>query len=253
MTIKFDEFLDCFRDRPTVSEADIFEYFRRQDPELKLATLRWRLFDLRRRGKISRLARGIYSLTQLKEFQPDVSAVLKRAYRQIKRELPYAELCIWSTAWIDSLIVHQPTSKIIIAETEKIAVSKAFSLLNGHARASFLDPTEKEIEFYVLPNRESIVVKPLVLRAPLIHLDGIVAPRLEKILVDVFADRELFAALQGETLHELFRNALSQFHVDLTTLESYASRRGKRQELREFLTTDTRLPDFTQVALKGLL
>ena len=252
MRTNLNEFQAAFRDKPIVSEAAILEFFRREHPGLKLPTLRWRLFELRRKGEIARIARGFYSFQPLKPFRPEISSVLKRIYHELKRELPYSDLCVWSTAWLDSLIVHQPASKIIIAETEKVAVQKSFAILHGHGRASFIEPTEKEIQFYILPTQESVVVKPLLPRSPVMHLEGVVVPKLEKILVDLFADRELFKAQQGATLAELFRNSLTQFQVDLTTLESYASRRGKRRAIRDFVLSISGLPSGVEAALRGM-
>lgn len=253
MKMDWHEFQVAFKDRPIFEERAIFDFFRSENPEMKVPTLRWHLFELRRKGQISRVARGLYSLRVLKPFQPDISNALKRIFNELKRELPYAEHCVWSTSWLDALIVHQPASRMIVVESEKAAVPTAFEILSGHGRASFIEPTKKEVEFYLLSAGESVVVRPLALRAPIAHIEGVNVPRIEKILVDVFIDHELFKAFQGTTLEELFRNALSEFQVDLTTLGSYAARRGRRKALREFLAALPGLSTFTEEALKWMM
>ena len=251
MPIELTELQNAFRDEEIVSGTDLFKFLKTKYPDLTLPTLRWRLFELRRKGKITKVAKGRYSLHPLQPFKPPISSIIKRLHNEINRALPYTEHCIWSTAWLESMIVHQPSSKIILVEIEKAAVSKAFAILSEHGRASFLKPTKKEMQFYVLPTQESVIVKPMVLRSPIINIENVAIPRLEKILVDIFSDRELFTAFQGDTLVDIFRNSLTQFQIDLTTIGSYARRRGKQDEIRGFLSSISALPHFIETALRA--
>ena len=73
-------------------------------------------------------------------------------------------------------------------------------------------------------------------------VNGIIVPTLEKILVDIFADKILFNAYQGSELAFIFNTAYQKYELNLTKLLSYASRRGKQQELSDFLYLKTDIP-----------
>ena len=60
-------------------------------------------------------------------------------------------------------------------------------------------------------------------------------PTLEKILVDLFTDTDMFYFLQGIEKVYIFEAAIKKYTIDFSKMLSYAERRGKREELRKFL------------------
>ncbi len=87
---------------------------------------------------------------------------------------------------------------------------------------------------YYLPNEpEPIVIRHLVSQAPLLEVDGVRTAGLEKILVDLFCDAELFASFGGAELENIFREAFKTYPVNLYR---YAGRRRK-EAIAQFLQT----------------
>jgi len=67
--------------------------------------------------------------------------------------------------------------------------------------------------------------------------DGIVIPRLEKMLVDLFSRGPALEPFGDAEMERVFRNAFDTYALNVDTILRYAARRGKRQEMIEYLTS----------------
>ena len=77
-----------------------------------------------------------------------------------------------------------------------------------------------------------ILVKPMVTEAPLVDMDGVPIPTLEKRLVDLAFDKE-YAAMTGEQVQHLFQQSFELYPVSLSRLYRYAARKGKKEEIQD--------------------
>ena len=91
------------------------------------------------------------------------------------------------------------------------------------------------MENFVLESKDAIVIKSLTSESPLQEVDNITVPAIEKILVDLYADSEIFFFLQGSEMLNIFTNALEKYTVNTDRLLRYAKRRNKREELKKIL------------------
>ena len=87
---------------------------------------------------------------------------------------------------------------------------------------------------YVDLGEKSIIVKALTTESPVIMIDGVRMPTLEKILVDINADPD-FYYLQGDESFYIMQNALSLYSINTPKMLRYASRRGIRETLKTIL------------------
>ncbi len=85
--------------------------------------------------------------------------------------------------------------------------------------------------------RNVFVVRSLVTEAPVTSFDNVAIPRLEKILVDLVCEKDLFVSFQGEELRNIYHRALKDYDVSLSTLRRYARRRGKLEEIDRLIVT----------------
>jgi len=58
-------------------------------------------------------------------------------------------------------------------------------------------------------------------------------------LVDIFVDRKLFSVFQGSELVQIFNTLNRMYALNITRMTAYAKRRGKMQELIDFMTKNT--------------
>ena len=63
-------------------------------------------------------------------------------------------------------------------------------------------------------------------------------PLLEKILVDLFTENKLFYFYQGAELMHVYENALKNYTLNYTKFFSYAKRREREQDIKQFMTNN---------------
>jgi len=117
-----------------------------------------------------------------------------------------------------------------------------FNFLQGRLMGKvFLDPDRLTFERYILPLLESVVVTPLRTQVPSQRIDGIATPKLEKILVDMFVDDEIFFAFQGDELAHIYETAFMRYRISQKSIFRYAERRNAEGEIRDFIQQKTKI------------
>lgn len=236
-----------------IHSDDLLSLLSSQQKGISQTQLRWYIFELKKEGLITDISKGVYAIPQNEFIPPDDSKDLRQISEKIKDNLPYLKFCIWKTAWVHDLMIHQPSSNLMLIEIEGKAEESIYSLLEEEIPPPLLiRPTKKEIERYIL-GADRFIIRPLIHDAPL-KIDLSSNPRIEKILVDLWSDEDLFQAYQGKELENIFVNAMNSFNVNLTTLLAYAERRRKRKKLIEFLNAKIkeRLNDTYRIAFKRM-
>ena len=200
-------------------------------PDFADNTINAYLSRLKKEGVLHTVSRGVYKIESLKSYQPFVSEFLKNTYDKIKDKFPYIDFCVGETAWLNDYMVHLPFKNYTYIEIEKEAINSVFNFLSKQSDTkTFLYSDKEFIDRYLTDNVEIIIVKPLVSEAPLTEVSGVRVPTLEKLLVDVLIDKELFSAQQSEK-RDIFLNAISRYNVNKPKMRRYAQRRNRKEEL----------------------
>lgn len=231
-----------------ISRKSLKQFYQQFDPQLKETTFRWMLYELKTKGLIRAVERGVFALSDspsLPVYTPAFAKTTKTLYKKMTEKHPFASLCLWETRWLNEFMLHQPCKTLTVVEVESEAAEAVFHTLKESVRNVFLFPSRQDFEYYIYSAPGSIVIKKLVSQAPLQTIDGIRTPKLEKLLVDLVADSEFFYPYQGNERTTLFRNAFSQYRLSLKTLYRYAQRRKCRQELEDYLQKNQILPAAT--------
>jgi len=129
-------------------------------------------------------------------------------------------------------MIHQLFRYFIVVETEKDATNAIFNKLTGLNKNVFLDPNQELFNRYVVNFDEVVIVKSLISEAPLLELDNMMIPSIEKLLVDCLIDTDLFAAQQDELDH-IYQSVFQKYEVNLNKISRYARRRGQISELEK--------------------
>jgi hypothetical protein len=229
-----------FQDKPSFTRKELLDFFRNSEPDITEQTLAWRIYDLKKRGIIRSVKRGVYTSRPKPVFTPHLSGQLVRLAEEVLRQFPEIEFCIWETLWVNDLSRHQARLNIRIIEIEKEFVESLYHHLNDHLKFDiFVNPDEKEITLYVSESDNPVIIKQLITRSPIDtktdHDVQIPIPSLEKILVDLYAETTLFYHYQGSELGTIFERALESYTLNFTKLFSYAGRRGKKDEIRNYI------------------
>jgi len=236
-----NKLIEEFKDRRCFSREELYDFFRCFEPELKEGTFGWRIYDLKNRNIIKPLKRGLYVISYKPIYKPDISPGLLKIARQLTERFDEIKHCIWETAWLNEFAQHQTSRSMLFIEIEKgFEESLFYELKDTMRREVFLNPDEKTIEFYVAESNQPIIIKKLLTRAPLskrtVKKIKFYTPTLEKILVDIFAEEKHFYYLQGSELIHIYENAITNYTINFTKLFSYAKRREREQNIKQFMT-----------------
>ena len=237
-----EELKNRFRGQKTVSIDELYQFYKAKEPNLPRSTLRWRIYELNNKGILSRVKRGIYRLgSEVGEWKPEVSRELRTIDSRIRSEFPYLTYCIWSTQWLLNFTQHLPMKYFTLVDTERETEESVFYYLQDTLTSSgvFLDPNRDEVEKYLGSIENPLVVRPLISQSPLRMVNNVQVPKLEKIMVDLVADKVLFNAFQGKELETIYRNIVDDYDINLSTLKRYSLRRNKWDEVKHYLKENT--------------
>ena len=215
--------------------SDLVEFYRTFEDDLNRSTINWRVHSLVDRGILKRIGRGVFKLGENKPYTPVISQDLKTLYPQVKNEFPYIEFCIWNTSLLNKFMLHQPFNFVTLIETEREVIEPVFHFLQEEKPNVFLNPDEDVINNYVLGRNDAFIVKPLISESPLLEIDGVRTPTVEKILVDLFCDTDLFVTYQGVERSRIYEDAFSRYTINEKMMLRYADRRKRKGTLSEYL------------------
>lgn len=240
--LRAKEIKTFFGDKPFTSN-DLFSFYLSDEPDLKRTTFRWRVYTLKNNGVINTLKKGVYTTTRKKDFEPSIDKKLIRLFMKVKKQFPYTDVVIWETSWLNNYMVHQAFSSNIILEVEREAAPVVFAYLRESHEKIYLNPGKFELENYVLSGQSNIIIKNLTKTSPLTEREEIKVPTLEKIMVDIFTDHELFGTYQGAELQNMFQEFFKTFKINQSTLKQYANKRHVRDRLIAFVQEEVDIDD----------
>ena len=227
-----------FKSNTLLSREELVNSITRDFPELSEGTIAVYLSKLKKAGKINNHARGVYSISDKKIFSPEINQNLKKIYNKIHKEFPFIEICVWNTKWINDLMRHQPFKNFTMIEVDKEAEEQVFNIVSEWTKNVYFNTNEEIFERYISVITEEVtIVKNLVTESPTIKKNKIEIPALEKLLVDIIIDKDLFAAQQGE-LDFIYKSAFNKYDINKAKMKRYAVRRNKERELDRMINSN---------------
>jgi hypothetical protein len=244
------ELRNAFSGFKSVQKSDLRNFYIQHSQAATEQSFRRFLYRLEKLEIIAPIGAGVYAFhgqtsaltSKKKRFSPNWSQELGKLNEIFQKTFPYARYLIWETRVLHEFMLLQPGQNFFILETEKDVCESAFNLLSSeYSDRTFLDPTRATMERYILPHPDSILISRLVTESPKRTVQGIPFPKLEKILVDIFAEEDIYYFFRGEELARIFENAFSTYLVSEKTLFRYARRRKVSAKLRQFIRGQTQI------------
>jgi hypothetical protein len=141
-------------------------------------------------------------------------------------------------------MLHIPGKGITILQVEKDALEPVYSFLKDeNIRNILIEPEDKEIDRYIYEAENAIVLQSLVSKSPTQKVKKASTITLEKLIVDLYCNKNLFAAFQGSELVLIIDNAYNKYSIDSTKLLNYSKRKRKETEIMELLSSKTNIPN----------
>jgi hypothetical protein len=235
-----------FSQRSFFDRIELYQFLKERFlPNLKETTFRWYVYELKKAGIIDLLRRGVYKISENKSvYEPFTDKIHKKISSLISIGYPDVMYCVWSSNWFNQFSVHQASGNIVIVEVEKDLVFSVFYLLSDNGFNNlYVNPDKKTYDTYISQNKESIVVKQLVTKSPLQEIKNIRTPKIEKMLVDLITDSDLFVSYQGHESITILKNAFSDFQINITSMINYSRRRKKDNTVMKILKEELKISE----------
>ncbi|MBN1634332.1 MAG: hypothetical protein JW917_09225 [Ignavibacteria bacterium] len=233
--IKKSRIINYFSEKDLITIKELKDFYRKVLPDIEDNAIRSRIYELRKKGLISDVGKGIYTLSDKPMWQPFENKSVLKIIRLIEKSFPEIDFVVWNTNLLSEFMNMIVFKNIIIIETENIVSENVFFYLKEKKiKDIYFKPDKKELEFYTGINKVTYIVKSLITKSP-VQKDNRHYPRIEKILVDLYCDSDLFIAFQGSELKNIWLNSFRKYAVNISTLKNYSRRRGKFQEISKYI------------------
>lgn len=240
-----ERILQIVRPNETIRRPALLSLLREEYPHAKLNTLDWHIHTLIEQGKIFRQGRGAYTVANkesfLSIFTPALPEELSEIGQRLGRKFPLTTTCVWTTSVLHSFVVQQPMITYWLVEAERDAVDAVLdymlndAFINGLSIPIIRADDMALMERYTTDQSIMLLAKPLISEAPLLHNDNeVTVPTLEKIMVDLVADTNVFSLFEEE-LPSLLVDLSHRFLLNQDRLRRYARRRHKLPLLESYL------------------
>jgi hypothetical protein len=214
---------------------DIAAFIESFNGETPRKTVIWNVNDLVRQGKAIRAGRGVYGFVSKARFQPAISEAAQKACSLLGDQFRYLDVTVTDSGVLGRFMNLQPFSTVVVVETRKAATGAVLSALRKEGMDAYAKKDFSRMERYV-STPQPFVVRPELSVNPNLPLENNVrAANLEKILVDLVCDEDIYGQYQGEELQNIYQNATETYAVNYSQILKYAAARKKKSEVLEML------------------
>ena len=231
------ELINNFKDRSSFNRDELLNFYYKFEPGLNQKTFSWRIYDLKKRNIIISIGPGLYKISNKPSFKPNIDQKIKKINLFLNKKYLEISPVLWNIKWVNDLSIHQVFKTFYLVEVPNELAESVFNQLQTtNLGKVFINPAQDVMHKYVSNERDPIIVKSLISRAPTQIISKITIPLLEKILVDLFCDEKIFYMFHGHELKTIYRNAIGDYAVNFTKLFNYAKRRRREKEIKEFFS-----------------
>jgi len=240
MNIKLESIKAKFSNKKIITTDDLFEFYQSENPDIKKTTVNWRIYELVQKGILRRIGRGKFVIGSSVHYQPEIVSFEKEIKDIIQDYFPFIHYCVWHTSKLNEFLHHQTSFQCIVLEVEKEALDSVYHVVKDQFGRTYKKPAREFVEDVLASQTDSIVIKTLISEAPLQKVQDVPTSSLEKILVDVYCDKNLFYFVQGSELVHIYRNSFDKYTINQSKLLRYAARRERKLEIDEFIKSINR-------------
>ncbi len=228
-----------FRTRGCFATKEVFQFFGDRYGPLSKTAVHWKIHAPKKRGIITSIGKGVYCLSgdrKTKEtFQPKILRSHKAYFSKIKKQFPFAHICIWPVRCVHEFMTHLPSIDWTVIEVEKEVSESVYNFLREKKHDIYLNPDVKMMEQSLAYDRQAIIIKNLISQSPLIQHDTVSYPSIEKIIVDLFVDTVIFDVYQGQEFVHIIQGVFNKYQINKQRLKRYATRRNVWEKIQKFI------------------
>jgi len=230
--LNIEKLKEAFEKKIYFQTNDIFSFYQSFDSLVAKSTIECRIRSLIKKGIIQRIGHGKYKFGSEIIYRPLISVKSKKINNFMMINFPYLKYIVWHIGEINHFSQHLINIDTYYVEVEKDAVDSVFARLREKYKYVLKGKFNQDVYF----GESVIVVRSLVTGAPTQLVTNVPTTTIEKLLVDLFCDEE-FDFVHGNEMSHIFNNAFSKCTINIDRMLRYASRKGKRNILADYIKT----------------
>ena len=177
-------------------------------------------------------------------YEPRYSEEYQQLEEFLHRRYPLVDYVHWELWQLNEFMNHQFGKNLQILDVEPMLAESVFDVLAEQFAGKVLyRPDRNTLRLYL--GTAEIIVKNLVTLAPH-HRKQPHAIRIEKLIVDLCADKVVRELYNLADLPEALEQMFDVYAIDETTMFRYASRRHAKERLRDLIEQETNIHLLTE-------
>lgn len=202
-------------------------------PNVNKNTIIWNLNEMIKRGDIIRVGRGKYffSNESFQEFSMPIFDDVKQVIDIISSQFKYVQIVLMDSQWFSDYLVQQPFSTVVKIEVNAPAVDAVVNLLRKEGIRAFSRSEIMDADKYFSETRIFVIDKIRFNNPTKKFKNNVFIAKLEKVMVDIVCDYEVFKQYQGWELENFYFNVTEKCAVNFSTIIKYASSRGRKEQV----------------------
>jgi len=195
-------------------------------------------------NRLYHVGRNIYSPNP--EFMKDtyaytLSKPAEKVLKLITAALPLVSVQIWESRQYNEFLNHQIGMNTIFLEVEKMFVDSVYEILESTPKVHVL--VQPRIADFLRYQKENTVVLIRRVSESPASKSNPYQPAVEKLLVDLKANRYLQSMISLSEIEEVFSQAYARYSVSTGALKRYALRRTAWEKVEPYLPADAKMRD----------
>ena len=232
----YEEVIGRIDDKKIYSHKELMDELRMLKTDLSDSTYHWAISGLVRDGALTRRGYDSYSLSSnhpTDEYVPIYSDIVEEMIRIISEKYPYVQFTAFETVLMNEFLNHLIAQNTIFIQVEKESSIYVFRFLQEQGLQNVMyKPGKKDFNLYW--SKGCVIVTDMISEAP-IQTDKPHSIMLEKMLVDVSADKLIAATFSKAELPDVYEQAQSRYLLDKVRMLRYARRRNRQDVLLKYL------------------
>lgn len=232
----YKQIIDKLPPDETYSRTDLYQSLKKIKPGLNYGTFQWLLYKLQQEKILFRVRFDTYSKTEPVERSKYIPLYSKKALNMIDligRKYPLIQFMVFESVLLNEFLNHQIAQNTIFLQVDKEISSFVFDMVHKSNIGNVLyKPQQEEFNRYWM--RNCIVVLDLVSQAP-INIERPHHILVEKMLVDILADKLISRIYSPAERPFIFKNAMRSYWIDTKKMLRYAGRRNRESEIKKYI------------------
>lgn len=189
-------------------------------------------------GEIGRVGRNAYCIKgDLRDYKYDYSDITAHTVKILSADFYDLDFRIFELYQLNRFVNHQIAHNVIFVYTEKELCIPVFERLKKESECNVLINPSID-DFFNYRQDDMIVIRNLLTESPKGKQD-FWQTDLEKMLVDIFAEKLIKSMLSESEYPAVYETAFESYIVDESLMFRYARRRKCADKIKKFLKEET--------------